>query len=146
MCGADMSDFSSLGRSGGVSSRAKNHSILVIEDEAALSELLRDELSSLGYKVTLAANGLEGLDLLQQVEPDLIICDRSMPMMSGSELLERLRGAYPQYKSVPFIFLTALTDASDRAQVQNLEPFAYMEKPLDFDLLQKTLERALRTV
>lgn len=136
-----MKDFSSIG----VSSRSRKHSILVIEDEAALSELLRDELSSLGYKVTLAANGAEGLDKIQQVEPDLIICDRSMPMMSGSELLTRLRGAYPQYRSVPFIFLTALTDANDRAQVQTLEPFAYMEKPLDFDLLQKTLEQALST-
>lgn len=138
-----MKDLSYIG---GASGRSKNHSILIIEDEAALSELLRDELSSLGYKVTLAADGLEGLEKIQQVEPDLVICDRSMPSMSGSELLTRLRGAYPQYKTMPFIFLTALTDASDRAQVQSLEPYAYMEKPLDFDLLQKTLEQALSTV
>lgn len=134
-----MKDF---GTSGFIS-RLKNHSILVIEDEAEISELLCDELSSLGYKVTLASNGLEGLEKIQQIEPDVVICDRSMPMMTGSELLERLRGAYPQYKSMPFIFLTALTDASERSQVQTLEPFAYMEKPLNFDLLQKTLEQAL---
>ena len=134
-----MKDFGSSG----FISRLKNHSILVIEDEAEISALLCDELSSLGYKVTLASNGLEGLEKIQQVEPDVVICDRSMPMMTGSELLERLRGAYPQYKSMPFIFLTALTDASERSQVQTLEPFAYMEKPLNFDLLQKTLEQAL---
>lgn len=139
MCGAIMKDF----EANGAISRLKNRTILVIEDEAEISELLRDELSSLGYKVSLASNGLEGLEKIQQIEPDVVICDRSMPMMTGSELLERLRGAYPQYKSMPFIFLTALTDASERQQVQAFEPFAYMEKPLNFDLLQKTLEQAL---
>jgi len=134
-----MKDFSA----NSATSRLKNHSILVIEDEAEISELLRDELSSLGYKVTLASNGLEGLEKIQLVEPDIVICDRSMPMMTGSELLERLRGSYPQYKTMPFIFLTALTDASERQQVQAFEPYAYMEKPLNFDLLQKTLEQAL---
>lgn len=131
------------GTSGASTGDSTARHILVIEDEDSLSALLRDELSAIGYKVTLAANGVEGLDKIQQVEPDVIICDRLMPMMSGSELLERLRGAYPQYKSVPFIFLTALSSAADRAAVDNLAPFAYMEKPLDFDLLHKTLQQAL---
>lgn len=128
---------------GGFHSRPKNPNILVIEDEAAISELLRDELSALGYRVTLAANGLEGLEKIQQIEPDVVICDRAMPAMTGLELLERLRGAYPQYKTMPFIFLTALSDPRDRAQAQPLAPFAYMDKPLNFDLLQKTIEQAL---
>lgn len=129
----------------GLTARSRNPTILVIEDEAAISELLRDELSSLGYKVVTAGDGLEGLEKIQQIEPDVVICDRAMPAMTGSELLERLRGAYPQYKTMPFIFLTALTDPRDRAQVQELQPFAYMEKPLNFDLLQKTIEQALST-
>lgn len=127
----------------GLSGRSRNPTILVIEDEAALSELLKDELSMLGYRVVLAADGAQGLDKIQEVEPDVVICDRTMPSMSGSELLQRLRGFYPQYKSVPFIFLTAMTDPRDRAEVQALAPFAYMEKPLNFNLLQKTIEQAL---
>jgi CheY-like chemotaxis protein len=123
--------------------RVNNPTILVIEDEDALSSLLKSELSSLGYRVVLARDGHEGLAQIQSVEPELIICDRAMPHMTGSQLLERLRGAYPQYKSVPFIFMTALTDPRDRAAVQSLEPFAYLEKPLDFNLLKKTIEKAL---
>ena len=117
--------------------------ILVVEDEASLCELLQDELGAAGYIVTTAANGIEGLTRLQDVEPDLIICDRAMPSMTGSELLERIRGVYPQYRNVPFIFLTALTDQSDKEAVSDLKPTAYLEKPLDFDRLLKTVEKAL---
>ena len=76
-------------------------------------------------------------------QPDLIICDRAMPAMTGYELLERIRGVYPQYRDVPFIFLTALTDQRDRAAVRPLKPTAYLEKPLDFDVLLNTIEQAL---
>ena len=117
--------------------------ILVIEDEHSLCELLQDELSSSGYKVHTAANGLEGLAKLQEIQPDLIICDRAMPSMTGYELLERLRNVYPQYGNVPFIFLTALTDQTDKQAVNHLKPTAYLEKPLDFDRLLETIKRSL---
>ena len=118
-------------------------SILVIEDEEALCEILQEELTALGYKVTIARNGLEGLSRLQEIEPDLVVCDRNMPSMSGHELLERLRNAYPQYKHLPFIFLTALSTVADRQAVENLKPYAYLEKPLDFLKLRQTIEKAL---
>ena len=117
--------------------------ILIIEDEEALCELLVDELSALGYRVSTAKNGVEGLEMIQDIEPDLIICDRAMPAMTGYELLERIRGAYPQYNHVPFIFLTALTDQKDKLAVKPLKPTAYLEKPLDFDKLKSTIERVL---
>lgn len=122
--------------------RRRNQTILVIEDEASLCELLQDELSAEGFRVIVANNGLEGLDKLQDVEPDLIICDRAMPAMTGYELLERIRGIFPQYGAVPFIFLTALTDPKDKQAVAPLKPFAYLEKPLDFQELMDTIERA----
>jgi len=117
--------------------------ILVIEDEKELCEILKDELGSQGYKVEIALNGQEGLNKLQDVEPDLIICDRSMPQMTGYQLLERLRGAYPQYRKLPFIFLTALSDPRDRHSVDHLNPTAYLEKPIDFNKLSATIKKAL---
>ncbi|MBU0799685.1 MAG: response regulator, partial [Alphaproteobacteria bacterium] len=59
--------------------RRRNKTILVVEDEISLCELLEDELGAMGYRVVVASNGLEGLERLQEVEPDLIICDRAMP-------------------------------------------------------------------
>ncbi len=117
--------------------------ILVIEDEKELCDILQDELTAQGYKVSVALNGQQGLDKLQDVEPDLIICDRSMPVMTGYQLLERIRGAYPQYKNLPFIFLTALSDPRDRHSVDHLEPTAYLEKPINFDKLSSTIKKAL---
>lgn len=127
----------------GAQPRPESRIILIIEDEDALSSLLRAELTTLGYRVVVARDGNEGLSQIQNIEPDLIICDRAMPHMTGEQLLERLRGVYPQYRHVPFIFLTALTDQRDREAVQELAPFAYLEKPLDFTILRKTIERAL---
>ena len=117
--------------------------ILIIEDEKELCEILTDELSAQGYKISVALNGNEGLAMIQQVEPDLIICDRSMPQMTGYQLLERLRDVYPQYRKLPFIFLTALSDPRDRHAVDHLEPTAYLEKPINFDKLLKTISKAL---
>lgn len=117
--------------------------ILVIEDEKELCGILEDELMAQGYKVEVALNGQEGLTKLQDVEPDLIICDRSMPHMTGYQLLERIRGAYPQYKKLPFIFLTALSDPRDKHAVDHLNPTAYLEKPIDFDKLTVTIQKAL---
>lgn len=117
--------------------------ILVIEDEADLCDILDAELTASGYKVHTANNGQEGILLLQEIEPDLIICDRAMPVMSGYQLLERIRGAYPQYNALPFIFLTALSDPRDRYSVSHLEPTAYLEKPIDFDRLIETIRKTL---
>jgi CheY-like chemotaxis protein len=117
--------------------------ILIVEDERELLSILDDDLTSRGYRVELARNGQEGLEKLQSVEPDLVICDRAMPIMSGYQFLERLRGAYPQYNSLPFIFLTALTDPRDRHSVDHLNPTSYLEKPVDLQKLVKAIEAAL---
>ncbi len=117
--------------------------ILIVEDERELCSILYDDLTSRGYTVELARNGQEGLDKLQQIEPDLIICDRAMPVMSGYQLLERMRGAYPQYNTLPFIFLTALSDPRDKHSVDHLNPTAYLEKPVDLEKLAIAITKAI---
>ncbi|MEM6781900.1 MAG: response regulator [Pseudomonadota bacterium] len=118
--------------------------ILLIEDEADLCELLQDELSQAGYRVCIARNGEQGLEQIHNIDPDLILCDRAMPKMSGYDLLERIRGVYPQYSDIPFIFLTALADARDGDAVKHLKPSAYLGKPVDFDLLREEVKQALK--
>lgn len=117
--------------------------ILLIEDEAPVREMLLDELTVQGHKVIEAANGEEGLQKLVELEPDLVLCDRAMPGMSGYEVLERVRGAYPQFEEIPFIFLTALTDPRDKAGVEHLKPAAYIEKPVDFEMLSSQINDLL---
>mgnify|MGYP000911122295 FL=1 len=121
----------------------KIKTILVVEDERELCSILYDDLSSRGYRVEIARNGQEGLELVQGVEPDLVICDRAMPVMSGYQLLERIRGGYPQYSTLPFIFLTALSDPRDRHSVDHLNPTAYLEKPVNLEKLAETVRKVL---
>lgn len=121
--------------------RVKN--ILLVEDEESLCEILFEELTAEGYRVHTAHNGVEGLEKLRNLEPDVILCDRAMPTMTGSELLERVRGVYPQYRDIPFIFITALATYDDKEAVAGLEPAAYLEKPVDFDVLKKTIRDVL---
>jgi DNA-binding response OmpR family regulator len=118
-------------------------SVLIIEDEIALRDLLVEEMTASGFKPLIASNGQEGLDVILSQEPDLVICDRAMPHMSGFELLQRLRGGFPQYRGLPFIFLTALSDERDRIAATDLCPSAYLTKPVDFNLLQRTILKAL---
>lgn len=118
--------------------------ILLIEDEAGVLEMLKDELSVQGHQVSEASNGEEGLKLFLEVKPDLVLCDRDMRGMSGYELLKRIRGEYPQYNRIPFVFLTALTDPRDKAAVEHLSPAGYIEKPVDFTVLTDKLNELLK--
>ena len=117
--------------------------ILLIEDEPQVREMIFDELSTQGHSVFEAVNGEEGIKLFMETEPDLVLCDRAMPGMSGYDVLERIRGAYPQYNDVPFVFLTALTDPRDKAAVDHLKPAAYINKPVDFQMLSEKINRLL---
>ncbi|MDD9900048.1 MAG: response regulator [Alphaproteobacteria bacterium] len=117
--------------------------ILLIEDEVPVREMLADELVQQGHKVIEAASGEEGIKRFLENEPDLVLCDRAMPGMSGYDVLNRIRGVYPQFDEIPFIFLTALADPRDKSAVEHLNPSAYLEKPIDFDVLHEKVETLL---
>jgi len=85
-----------------------------------------------GYRVTSAANGLDGLGLLHDERPDLILCDIMMPVMGGYEVLARVR-AQPSTASLPFIFLTAKGDMPDLRLGMSLGADDYLPKPVASD-------------
>jgi len=80
--------------------------ILVVEDEDTTRRMTRQMLERGGWKVTEAANGIEGLARVQERRPDLIVLDLMMPEMDGFEFLEELR-AIPECRSIPVIVATA---------------------------------------
>ncbi len=117
--------------------------ILLVDDEASLREMMVDELTVQGHDVVEASNGEDGLKKFLEHEPDMVLCDRAMPVMSGYDFLSRLRGAYPQYNEVPFVFMTALTDPRDKEAVSHLNASGYIEKPVDFGELERTIAKLL---
>lgn len=111
--------------------------IIVVEDEPALRVDVTEVLEDAGYEVRGAANGEDGLSLILAEPPDLVICDRRMPVMSGDTMLATLRRERPDLNRLPFIFLSALTDVQDRRMVSDLAPTIYLGKPMDHrDLLR----------
>ena len=117
--------------------------ILCVDDEAALLHSLTTFLDDLGYDVIEAETGDEGLSAILNERPALVICDRMMPGMSGTEMLRVLRQDHPEHALMPFIFLTALGDPRDVHATADLHPAAYLTKPVKFDELQQKISQIL---
>ncbi len=104
--------------------------ILVVEDDSALLDGLRDILELSGYQVATARNGLEGLAALEHGLPDLIVSDINMPRMDGYQFYAQVR-AHPEWVSLPFIFLTAKGEKADIRRGKMLGVDDYITKPFE---------------
>ena len=120
--------------------------ILCVEDDHELGQLLCEELSERGYHVVLARDGQEGLSAIFRDNPDLILADISMPVMSGLELLEALLQLEPRFGNIPFIFLTALADRESELKGRRLGADDYVTKPVDFDILDMIMKARLHRI
>lgn len=120
--------------------------ILCVEDEHNLRGNIVEELMDAGFRVIAAENGLEALALLSEHQPDLILCDITMPGMGGFELLRSVRAIRSSLANVPFIFLTALTDRLAVIEGKTAGADDYLPKPVDFDLMLATIRARLDQV
>jgi len=122
--------------------------ILCIEDERETAALIAEELVEQGFAVDVVHNGQEGLAAILRQPPDLVLCDISLPFMSGFDVLERLTEIAPGFGYMPFVFLTALTDRENELKGRQLGADDFVRKPVDFDVLvaivNMRLARALR--
>ena len=109
--------------------KKKDIRILLVDDEPDILEILKYNLSSEGYTVYTANNGLEGVAKAKKKQPHLIILDVMMPEMDGIEVCEQLR-ANPKTADVAVCFLTARSE--DYSQIAGLEAGAddYVSKPI----------------
>jgi DNA-binding response OmpR family regulator len=85
--------------------------ILIIEDEEALSSVLKEKFEAEGYFVSAAKDGEEGLSAADKVMPDIILLDLILPKMDGFQVLEKLK-ADPDKKSIPVVVLSNLGEDS----------------------------------
>jgi DNA-binding response OmpR family regulator len=88
------------------------YTVLVIEDEADIQELIRVNLAAEGYRVESASTGTRGLDKARQLIPDLILLDLMLPEVDGLEVCRRLR-TDDRTKAIPIIMLTARAEDVD---------------------------------
>jgi DNA-binding response OmpR family regulator len=122
-------------------------SILIIEDEPELAELLAEDLADRGFRVSIATEGAAGLAAIRSdASPDLVLCDVCMPQLSGFEVLESLTALGPHYQNIPFIFITSLGDRENQLKGRRLGADDYITKPVDFDLLESIIHNRLARV
>lgn len=119
--------------------------IVIAEDEAAVSELLKYNLEAEGYETAIAADGDEAMLLLDERIPDLILLDWMLPKLSGIEICRRVRSR-PQTANLPIIMLTAKAEETDR--IRGLETGAddYVTKPFSTNELMARVRAVLRRI
>ncbi len=120
--------------------------VLCIEDDHETAQLIAEELVDRGFEADTAHDGLQGLRAILASQPDLVLCDISMPVMSGFEVLERLTELAPRFEHMPFVFLTALADRDNELKGRRLGADDYVTKPIDFDVLEAIIRARLSHV
>jgi len=117
--------------------------ILVIEDEADIQQILDYNLREKGHKVTLAGRGEEGLRLVREKKPDLVLLDLMLPDMSGTEVCRQIKSD-PQLKTTQVIILTAKGEEIDRVVGFELGADDYVVKPFSVRELLLRIQAILR--
>ncbi len=103
-----------------------SHSILVVEDNKDLLNLLKINLSDQGYSVYTAENGIAALDMYHTHKPDLIVLDVMLPKMDGFDVCKKIRS---EDRSIPILMLTAKAEEVDKVLGLELGADDYMTKP-----------------
>lgn len=114
--------------------------ILVIEDDESVSQLIRLYLAHEGYRAVTAKDGIKGLNLARSENPDLILLDLNLPGMDGSEICRSLRGE----SDVPIIMVTARVDEDERLEGLDLGADDYVTKPFSPRELMARIRAVLR--
>jgi CheY-like chemotaxis protein len=114
--------------------------VLVVDDDAAVRELITVNLELAGFVVASAEDGVAALAAVDAFGPDLVTLDVMMPRLGGFETLERLR-ADPRTASIPVVMVTSRTRAADRTRAEELGVAAYVTKPFEPGELVEVISR-----
>lgn len=116
-----------------------NQNILIIEDEPAISSVLKELLTDAGYQVDTAGDGIEGITAFRKKQYQLVLLDIMLPKIDGYAVCEMIR----QESQVPVIILTALDEEEDQIRGFNVLADDYITKPFSVKLVLKRVEAAL---
>ncbi|MCJ7729985.1 MAG: response regulator [Sedimentisphaerales bacterium] len=116
--------------------------VLVVDDEIHIVHVVAVKLRNNGFEVISAGNGEEGFKLACEEKPDIIIADLKMPVMTGLEMVEKLRGC-EQTKDIPVIVLTARGFDIEDDRKRDLRISEYLSKPFSPKKLLKDVEDIL---
>ena len=114
--------------------------ILLVEDHPGTIEVMQQELEVLGYEVTVAENGVKGVEMATSESPDLIVMDIVMPKMDGLQAASQIR-KNPKTKDIPILAATALARPGDREKCLEGGCDGYIAKPFTHKQLGVAIEK-----
>lgn len=117
--------------------------MLVVDDDDLMAGMVAEHFREIGFEVAVVRNGQEALAAMDADLPDVVLCDRRMPVLSGAGLLETVRARDAAWQRVAFVFLTGLSDHRDRMSMLPLSPDGYICKPIDFPRAERELAVAI---
>jgi DNA-binding response OmpR family regulator len=116
--------------------------VLIVEDDAAIIELLRFLLEQEGLEVEVAHDGLEALDKMETFSPDLVLLDLRLPKLEGMDVLWEMR-QNPRWSNVPVVVVSVDSSPQTMLQGWRLGVDSYFIKPFDPDELIRVVRRIL---
>jgi two-component system response regulator HydG len=125
---------------GGLGPVKKENTILVVDDDQAHRTMLRTLLSGWGYKIVEADDGQVAIEMVHELAFDMILMDIRMLKVSGLEALDGIKTYNP---AIPVIIMTAYSSVETAVEALKKGAYDYLTKPLDFDELRLTMERAM---
>ena len=117
--------------------------ILIIDDDKAINELIKVNLKLNGYNIIQAYDGIEGFALTKQELPNLVLLDVMMPNVDGYTVAQRIRQC-EQTKNIPIIMLTALSEIQDKGKGFDIGVDDYLVKPFDIEELKMRVKAVLK--
>ena len=117
---------------------SEQYSLLVVDDNEMNRDMLGRRLQRQGYRVTMAVDGRQALDIMSQQPFDLVLLDIMLPVMNGYEVLEHLK-ADESLSKIPVIITTALDEADGKAKCLELGAEDYLTKPFNPVLLKSRI-------
>jgi DNA-binding response OmpR family regulator len=121
---------------------SKKKTVVVVDDETDLLRYIRRVLEDAGYEVHTSSNGLEGIQLIRRVEPDVVILDILMPVLQGYEVCRYLRNQW-ELEKMRIIFLSSLAAESDKKWGMDAGADAYLTKPVGVNELVEAVRNVL---
>lgn len=115
-------------------------SVLVVDDDGCIRQVMREVLGEEGYAVRLAVNGRHALEQIETEVPELLLTDYEMPEIDGERLIERVRLRHPW---LPILVLTSRWVGNVRREAERLRVTDYLYKPVDLDVLLGRISAAI---
>ncbi len=119
----------------------KEFKVLMVDDEEDFVKTLAERMKMRDLESDVALNGEEALQIVEGQVPDVMVLDLKMPGIDGMEVLRRVRRAYPE---VQVVILTGHGSDKDEEEAHRLGAYAYLRKPVEIEILIKTLKDAYK--